>query len=445
MDDANKANDTSGQGEPEQPSPPGFTPPPYTVPNYAPPGAPLPPPPPYLQSPYLVPGSAQYTAPDARPQVSTRRYLIIAGAAILAAVLSSVGFLVGGEPGKFMEIGIQFAPFAILAALAYSGVKNTVAGVFAYIWLGLLGVLVLLNALANVLLPYMGDIYSSDPRQLLKQGVGPPLLWAMLFLTIISLVSLSMLLRPVRIAMARIMPIDPDNFVHKIALSILSLILLTSFVPIIVLGGRPPILEIVNSDAVKSLGDNSGLNVRPIDLIYQFVWMIPATIVAAGWPIARKLPAALERLGMVRPTIVQVGAAIGLGLGLAAFSTFVLDPGITSLWHALGWPTTDLGAFNNLMSKVVTPVGAALVGVTAGIGEEMAVRGLLQPRIGLLASNLVFTSLHAFQYGFDGLLSVFVIGLILGIIRSRSNTSTSAIVHGLYDFTLVLASALTGQ
>ena len=442
MDDANKANDTSGQEESEQGQ---FTPPSYTVPNYAPTGAPLPPPPPSQQAPYPVPGSAQYTAPDAPPQVSTRRYLIIAGAAIVAAVLSSVAFLAGGEPGKFMEIGIQFAPFAILAALAYSGVKNSVAGVFTYIWLGLLGVLVLLNALANVLLPYMGDIYSKDATRLLKPGGVAALLWAMLLLTIISLVSLSMFLRPVRVVMSHIMPIDPDNFVHKIALVILSLILLSSFVPIIVLGGRPPILELVNSDAVKSLGDNSGLNVRPIDLIYQFVWMIPATIVAAGWPIARKFPAALERLGMVRPTLVQVGTAIGLGLGLAAFSTFVLDPGITSLWHALGWTTTDLGAFNNLMSKVVTPVGAALVGVTAGIGEEMAVRGLLQPRIGLLASNLVFTSLHAFQYGFDGLLSVFVIGLILGIIRSRSNTSTSAIVHGLYDFTLVLASALTGQ
>jgi hypothetical protein len=45
----------------------------------------------------------------------------------------------------------------------------------------------------------------------------------------------------------------------------------------------------------------------------------------------------------------------------------------------------------------------------------------------------------------DALLSVFTIGLILGIIRSRSNTTTSAIVHGVYDFILVFTSAIMGQ
>ena len=91
----------------------------------------------------------------------------------------------------------------------------------------------------------------------------------------------------------------------------------------------------------------------------------------------------------------------------------------------MGWPTTDAAAFKKLLTNLVTPLGAVLIGVTAGVGEEMAVRGLLQPRIGLIASNLVFTSLHAFQYGPDALLSVFLIGLILGIVRARSNTTTS--------------------
>ena len=97
------------------------------------------------------------------------------------------------------------------------------------------------------------------------------------------------------------------------------------------------------------------------------------------------------------------------------------------------------------MANLVTPVGAVLIGITAGLGEELAVRGLLQPRIGLIASNLVFTGFHAFQYGADGLLSVFIIGVILGVVRARTNTTTSAIVHGVYDFTLVLIAALAVQ
>ena len=56
--------------------------------------------------------------------------------------------------------------------------------------------------------------------------------------------------------------------------------------------------------------------------------------------------------------------------------------------------------------------------------------------------NIFFTSLHAMQYGFDGLLSVFMVGMILGLVRKRTNTSTSAIVHGTYDFILVVATMM---
>ena len=62
--------------------------------------------------------------------------------------------------------------------------------------------------------------------------------------------------------------------------------------------------------------------------------------------------------------------------------------------------------------------------------------------IGLIFANLLFTSVHAFQYGFDALLSVFIVGTILGITRARTNTSTAAIVHGVYNFTLVMMSVL---
>jgi membrane protease YdiL (CAAX protease family) len=108
----------------------------------------------------------------------------------------------------------------------------------------------------------------------------------------------------------------------------------------------------------------------------------------------------------------------------------------------MGWPTTDTAAFEKLLSNLITPLGAVVIGVTAGIGEELMVRGLLQPRFGIVAAALFFTSLHAFQYSLDGLLSVFIIGCILGVVRARSNTTTSAIVHGVYDFVLVMASVL---
>jgi len=86
-----------------------------------------------------------------------------------------------------------------------------------------------------------------------------------------------------------------------------------------------------------------------------------------------------------------------------------------------------------------------VIGITAGLGEELAVRGALQPRLGILLSNLFFTSLHALQYNWDSLLVVFVVGLICGLVRKRTNTSTSAIVHGVYNFTLIMLSLVAGS
>ena len=35
-----------------------------------------------------------------------------------------------------------------------------------------------------------------------------------------------------------------------------------------------------------------------------------------------------------------------------------------------------------------------------------------------------------------------LLGLVLGLVRKKTNTTTSAIVHGTYDFLLIAAAAL---
>jgi hypothetical protein len=69
----------------------------------------------------------------------------------------------------------------------------------------------------------------------------------------------------------------------------------------------------------------------------------------------------------------------------------------------------------------------------------------LQPRLGLLLANLAFTLVHAGQYHFDGLVGVFLLGLVLGQIRQMSNTTTSALAHGLLDVILLLTTPIAGQ
>jgi membrane protease YdiL (CAAX protease family) len=217
-------------------------------------------------------------------------------------------------------------------------------------------------------------------------------------------------------------------------------ITLIAFGQLVATGGRPALLTLVQRqpDVFGSVGPEELTG----SIILSFLWTLPGTVVAAGWPLARSFPAALERLGFVRPSRRQVlGGVLVAGAMVAVLQG--LDVGLTALWNVTGWPKTDVKAFEQLLKPLITPQGALIIGITAGVGEELLVRGVLQPRLGIVLSNLFFTSLHAFQYGFDGLLSVFMAGMVLGVVRARTNTSTSAIVHGTYDFILVMGAALT--
>lgn len=426
-----------------QPTTPVYVAPPHTQPGLFQPAPPPPPPMPLNGShPGVSSGSPQ------RREIS-RQSLLTAGIIVAVLLAAIVLLAIVGELNSFFGIGVVFIPLAALAAFAYGGARNAVAAVFAYITLAIVIFGLFFNSLTYVVIGFVRDwnrfnqilsepgaLNSTTLSGVFDPNAGGGILLGVLLLFLAILLSAAMLFKPVRVLVSRIMPIDPDNFVHKIALSVLTMILLSSFIPLLILGGKPPLLNVDLSNPAFATG--------PEDLVYQFVWTIPVAMIAAGWPIARRFKAALERLGFVRPTTWQVGFGLGAGLVLAIVASYLIDPGINWVWQTLGWPTTDTAAFEKLLANLITPVGAILIGVTAGVGEEMAVRGLLQPRIGLIASNLVFTSLHAFQYGLDGLLSVFLIGLILGIVRARTNTTTSAILHGTYDFALVFWSVIAG-
>jgi membrane protease YdiL (CAAX protease family) len=117
-----------------------------------------------------------------------------------------------------------------------------------------------------------------------------------------------------------------------------------------------------------------------------------------------------------------------------------IDPVLSALVDWLGLPVTDEDAVNLLFAGSLTLPGIIVASIAAGFGEEVGIRGLLQPRFGILLPALLFASLHAFQYSWDGLISVFLAGLVFAYIRRYSNTTTSAITHTVYD--LVLFSML---
>jgi len=201
--------------------------------------------------------------------------------------------------------------------------------------------------------------------------------------------------------------------------------------------GGPPFLAPQFLDLLLESGD---LLADTVTLnAYTLFWTLIGSFFIAGACIRRTPREALERLGLVRPTGKEVALAVAAALALVLVFSF-LDPALSALVDWLGLPVTDEDAVNLLFAGSLTLPGIIVASVAAGFGEEVGIRGLLQPRFGILLPALLFASLHAFQYSWDGLISVFLAGLVFAYIRRYSNTTTSAITHTVYD--LVLFSML---
>jgi membrane protease YdiL (CAAX protease family) len=354
--------------------------------------------------------------------------------AIIFVLLFVGGSLVGGELGSFMTASGNAIPFAILALLAYMGGSRLNWAWFATaLWLLLMIAVTGLVTLGLSIAALSGGLPDATAGALPLTDADWLRIAVIAFSSMAAVgVSVILLVTPVRRFLARWLPLEPTSFVHTIALVTVVVMSLLTTIPLLVLGS-PPLLALVDLLSGSAADENSQLRVT----IYGLIWTVPATLLAVGFGLTRDLRAALVRLGLVRPTIRQVAAAVVIALLLVA-AVQLLSGGIEQLWGWMGWPTTDEEAFGELLAFAINPVGALVIGITAGLGEELAVRGVLQPRLGILLSNLFFVSLHALQYNWDALLIVFIVGLACGFVRRATNTTTAAVVHGVYNFTLVM-------
>ena len=167
----------------------------------------------------------------------------------------------------------------------------------------------------------------------------------------------------------------------------------------------------------------------------------PALIFAAlgfsgvGLLIRRDWSSVLHRLGLVKPTRSQ------LFLGVRWIFTLVLLQGVVGvIWATLNPEQAEqLTEVNDLLLQNVDTVWEwGLLALSAGIGEEILFRGALQPIVGLPLTAVIFALGHV-QYGLTPItLLIFVLGLILGTIRKRTNTTVAIFVHSGYNFVLGL-------
>jgi uncharacterized protein len=291
-----------------------------------------------------------------------------------------------------------------LAYWAYRAQDDRSARVGLYLLFGIPAVLLVLAGLAVLA---QGDAVLAPLLLLVGIGLGLPLL------------------RPVRVVLARVTPLDPDSTIDMsglcVVLGLLGVFIANSLAP---MASSPP-----DEDLIPSVG--------LLELLVQAAFFLAIAYIAVGLPYWRDLRAATERLGIVAPDARTIGIAV-----VATFAAFLvaalagliqqqLDPELSESLNEI---------VDQMTGQVQNPIGALVLGASAGIGEEAIFRGALQPRFGILIPSLLFAMLHGPQYGFNvALLGLLGVSIILGLERKYVNTTAAMITHALFNAVQVLA------
>ncbi|HUG16266.1 MAG TPA: CPBP family intramembrane glutamic endopeptidase [Thermomicrobiales bacterium] len=223
------------------------------------------------------------------------------------------------------------------------------------------------------------------------------------------------LIPPLRLLVTKVVPFDPHSKPDMVGFIVLSQIAVLSIV---------------------ALAADDG-EFEPLTypyLVIQAAAFIAVAFLLVGTWIYRSPRSSLERLGLVRPTQKQVWISVGFVfvLFIVSITSSLL---VSEFQPEIGDEITD--NLGRMTENIETGPGALLLGVTSGAGEEILVRGAIQPRYGIAFTSLLFAVLHA-QYGLSFVTAgVFVTGVVFGLERKYLNTTCCIITHSLYNTTAV--------
>ncbi|MBI3827126.1 MAG: CPBP family intramembrane metalloprotease [Candidatus Rokubacteria bacterium] len=232
-------------------------------------------------------------------------------------------------------------------------------------------------------------------------------------LAMVGAVTLALIPQRARVLVLRPLGLDPDSPVHAVAAVGVIVTVAAAMVLFRELQREAPTAPIPSyvSDEVAALLSDAGL-----------------AFAGVGFLITRGLRASLARLDVrpirARVVLLALAAAVAFHLvvGLMEHAESVWLPDISKLEDRFRYEFVGLPPW----------LGAVLVSVAAGLGEELVFRGALQPRLGIVPTALVFATFHV-QYQLPGMAMIFVVGLALGVLKQRTSTTFTACVHVFYD------------
>ncbi len=318
-----------------------------------------------------------------------------------------------------MENLAFYLPFLMPAIVAQLGERRSWARPVTYallvsINLSLLGIvgLALLNSFAGAFAPHLLEPSAARVNWLAVAGLC----------LLTALLAFLPLLLPVRRWLAGRLPIEPDSLVHMTALAFVVYQIGLNLAQMALIGDLENLIT-------------TGLTLSIWDVLLNGLPLALFALVGVGLFVRRDLGSALDRLGLQVPTWKHMLVAAGLTVFLLG-----LNYGLDLLWEHVdpeGYALVER-VTESLFGDLSTVAGALVLGLSAGISEEMLFRGAVQPRLGILLTTVLFAVGHL-QYGLTvAMLQVFVIGLALGWVRQWANTTTSIAIHAAYNALIVL-------
>ncbi len=316
----------------------------------------------------------------------------------------------------FIAVLVVFIVLANLAAISESQSLHTLFDIGSIIFNSLVIVTGLLIVVAAPLITENAALFELPALNFPAAG------WSIAGMGVWGVV---VSLRPVRKGIGRFAPIDPASPVHTLALVLVGY-LVGNTVLTLALGGLSELEE-------------TAVSVTILDVVLQQVAFIAVAFAGVGFMIRRDAKSSLQRLGLVRPSLHQL-----LFGTIWIFVLVILQGLVGAVWALLDPEQAELlGSLNeSLLGNFDTAYEWLLLAIASGFGEEILFRGAIQPVFGIGVTALLFAIVHV-QYGLTPItILVFSIGVILGLIRKRYNTTTAIYVHVGYNFVLGLLSLL---
>lgn len=231
------------------------------------------------------------------------------------------------------------------------------------------------------------------------------------------------LLKPFRRLLARFTPMDPSS-----PIDLCGLAMILAVMTFLVIQARLTGPVELGEGESGALAGNAGW------LILTMLTFIAVAYASVGYRIYRTGHDATNRLGLQVPSLRTIG--ISLAFVIPCFIVSTIGSLLTVAFQPDIVDNVE-ETMDQITNGLQNPVGALLIGLTAGIGEELLFRGAVQPRFGIAIAALLWTSLH-FQYEFSFILvGLFGVGVLLGLQRKYFGTTSAIVTHAVYNMIVV--------